>query len=250
MKNHFVKRGYVPADKKEFGHESYAVLIKAQKDIYYLIEQGYPIKSASTFVGNHYMLSERQRLALVRATSTFETVKKRKEKQITKGFNQQKVHIDGLNLIITLEVALSGSVLLQCMDGTIRDLAGLRGTYRLIDKTDIGISLIGKKLEKMHIATAYFYLDSPVSNTGRLKQRIQELLEPYGFNTEIELVNNADVRLENKDNVISSDSIILNKCSSWINLAAEIIEEAIPNPFLLDLGQLLNSPSGLKNRYW
>ncbi len=156
MKNHLAKRGYVPTDIKEFSQESYNTLIKAQNDIYYLLEQGYPIKSASTFVGNHYLLSERQRVALVRATSTNEAIKLRKSKQITEGFNQETVCIDGLNLIITLEVALSGSILLRCMDGTIRDLAGLRGTYRLIDKTDIAINLIGNKLEEMNIDNACF----------------------------------------------------------------------------------------------
>lgn len=110
-------------------------------------------------------------------------------------------------MIITLEVALSESILLQCMDGTIRDLAGLRGTYHLIDKTDKAISLTGNKLKAMDIDTAYFYLDSPVSNTGRLKQRIQELLMPYPYNIGIELVNNADIRLVNKKNVISSTAL-------------------------------------------
>lgn len=33
------------------------------------------------------------------------------------------------------------------MDGTIRDSAALRGTYRLIDKTKTAIMLIGKMLE-------------------------------------------------------------------------------------------------------
>ncbi|MFU0826588.1 MAG: DUF434 domain-containing protein [Lachnoclostridium sp.] len=235
MKNHNTKRGYVPNDRKEFGMESLEVLHKAQKDILYLIEQGYPIKSASTFVGNHYLLSERQRLALARATSTYETILNRKSKQITGKLKDQKVFIDGLNVIITLEVALSGSVLIQCMDGTIRDLAGLRGTYRLIDKTDVAITLIGSKLESLEIGYAHFYLDCPVSNTGRLKQRILELLDPYAFHTEVELVNNADVILEKSSNVITSDAIILNKCLSWINLAPGIIKENIPDAFLLDL---------------
>lgn len=33
------------------------------------------------------------------------------------------------------------------MDGTIRDLAALKGTYCLIDKTKTAIVLIGKMLE-------------------------------------------------------------------------------------------------------
>ena len=58
------------------------------------------------------------------------------------------------------------------MDGTIRDLAGLRGTYKLIDKTDRAINLIGEYLQKLKIKKVVFYLDSPVSNSGRLKIRI------------------------------------------------------------------------------
>lgn len=45
-----------------------------------------------------------------------------------------EVYIDCFNTVISLEIAFSDSTLLLCMDGTIRDLAGLRGTYRLIDK--------------------------------------------------------------------------------------------------------------------
>ena len=43
-----------------------------------------------------------------------------------------EVNIDGFNIIITLEVLLCDSILFSCMDGTIRDLAALRGTYRII----------------------------------------------------------------------------------------------------------------------
>ena len=38
-------------------------------------------------------------------------------------------------MIITLEVMLSDSILFDGMDGTIRDLAAVRGTYRIIPET-------------------------------------------------------------------------------------------------------------------
>lgn len=44
------------------------------------------------------------------------------------------------------------------MDGTIRDLAGLRGTYRLIDKTQIAIILIGEMFGKNKVEKAILYL--------------------------------------------------------------------------------------------
>ncbi len=62
-----VKRGYCPEDEKEFHSKSLEKLYCAGRDLHYLLNQGYPVKSASTFVGNHYLLSERQRLAIARA---------------------------------------------------------------------------------------------------------------------------------------------------------------------------------------
>ena len=222
-----VKRGYSPNDQKEFGNQSVEKLYKAGKDLQYLLNQGYNIKGASTFVGNHYLLSERQRLALARAVSANESIRIRRDKEIKNIPHGSAVNIDGFNTIITLEVALSESLLLKCADGTIRDLAALRGTYRLIDKTETAIILIGKILEKTNIQKAVFYLDAPVSNSGRLKQRILELLSQFNFEVQVEVIHNVDAVLEKLDNVITSDAIILDKCISWINLNKRIIEETM-----------------------
>lgn len=233
-----VKRGYLPKDQKEFGNESVETLCKAGKDLQYLLNQGYPIKGASVFVGNHYLLSERQRLAIVRGVSSEESIKIRNAKEIKDIPPGSIVNIDGFNTIITLEVALSDSLLLKCMDGTIRDLATLRGTYRLIDKTDEAIVLIGRMLEKHKTAKAVFYLDAPVSNSGRLKQRIADLLKEFGFEVQVEVIHNVDTVLEKLDHVTTSDAIILNKCMSWINLNRRIMEEFIGEYPYFDFSQL------------
>ena len=222
-----MKRGYSPDDEKEFGDQSVQKLYKAAEDLQYLLNRGYSIKGSSLFIGNHFLLSERQRLALVRAVSSRESIEKRKGKEIKSIPHGSIVNIDGFNTIITLEVALSGSMLLKCMDGTIRDLAALRGTYRLIDKTETAIMLIGKKLENDEISKAVFYLDAPVSNSGKLKQHILELLNKFSFEVQVEVIHNVDTVLETLDNVITSDAIILDKCGSWINLNRKIIEDSI-----------------------
>ena len=53
-----VKRGYVPSDDKEF-IDQIEKLREAGEELYYLVNRGYQIKSASTYVGNHHLLSER-----------------------------------------------------------------------------------------------------------------------------------------------------------------------------------------------
>lgn len=229
-----VKRGYFPSDKKEFTDNSLYKLYHAGKDLYYLLNQGYKTKGASVFVGNHYLLSERQRLALTRGISSEKNIKIRKDKEININIENSIVNIDGFNTIITLEVALSNSLLVKCMDGTYRDLAGLRGTYGIIDKTKDAILNIGEVLEKNKIKKANFYLDSPVSNSGNLKKKIEELLKNFSFEVEVFNINNVDATLEKLENVISSDAIILDKCKSWINLNKEIIEKKMENNFYVD----------------
>lgn len=230
-----VKRGYVPKDEIEFGGKWQEVLNKAGAELFYLLNQGYDIKSSITFIGNHYMLSKRQRLALARIVSTKDQLKGREEKKLDSFIGIYKVSIDGFNTIITLEVALSHSLLIEGMDGTIRDMAGLRGTYRVIDKTEKAITLILDKIEKLGVNEATFYLDKPVSNSGILKELILKISENYKIKTDVEVINDVDRVLEKLEGVITSDAIIIDKCVSWCNLNKSIIEESITNPWIFRL---------------
>lgn len=221
-----VKRGYVPTDKRDFNLEKLEKLRKAAEEVYFLLNRGYAVKPVTTFIGNHYLLSERQRLALARTISSEEHIQLRRQKELSDAELAGKtVYIDGFNTIITLEIAFSDSLLLECMDGTIRDLAGLRGTYRLVDKTDTAIQAIGETLTELKIQKAVFYLDAPVSNSGRLKQRIAELLETASFETEILIENAVDYLLKQHSPVITADAIILDECQNWYNLNKKIIQE-------------------------
>lgn len=218
------RRGYSPEDERDFKGQSLDKLSAAAADLSYLLNRGYPVKGASAFVGNHYLLSERQRLAIVRIISPEAAITKRREKE--RPYNTlagETVNIDGLNTIITLEVALSGSPVLRCMDGTVRDLAGLRGTYRIIDKTDTAVRLIILELRQLGVKGANFWLDAPVSNSGRLKSRIAEIAEETGFDVDIENINDVDRKLCDLPNVITSDSVILDHCQSWVNLNKRIL---------------------------
>lgn len=222
-----IKRGSALQDHREFGEKSLEILYQAGRDYYYLLNRGYSIKSASTFVGNHYLLSTRQRMALIRGIASRQKLDNRNKKEILSGLEHKAIHMDGFNILITLEVALSGSLLLHCMDGTIRDMAGLRGNYRLIDQTEKAILLIGDALEKSKIEQAIIYLDAPVSNSGRLKVCVESLLKDRNFELRVENSNQVDATLEKLENVVSSDSVILDRCKSWINLNKKIIEEHI-----------------------
>ena len=220
------KRGYVPEDDKYFSQEAICTLQKASRHVHYLINEGYDLKQASTFVGNHFQLSERQRLSIVRSVATDEQIICRRRKQISlSDLSGKDVMIDGFNTIITLEVMLCEGILFECMDGTIRDLAALRGTYRIIPETEDAIRMMFEILQKADIRKAIILLDEPVSNSGRLKSLMAEVGEDYSFDLDIRIIRDVDRTLYDKENVITTDSIILDHCISWINVASECMKE-------------------------
>lgn len=218
------KRGFVPEDERNFSPEAIELMRKASRHVCYLINEGYDLKQASTFVGNHYMLSERQRLAIMRSVATDAQIEERRKKQVRiDGLAGKEIWIDGFNTIITLEVILSESIVLECMDGAIRDLAALRGTYRLIPETDRAVGLLFEILKDAKVATVRILLDEPVSNSGRLKAKIADIGENYPFNLDIQILKEVDRELYGKELVVTSDSIILDHCKSWVNLSAECL---------------------------
>ena len=220
------RRGYVPEDEKQFTGKQLELLQKAANEVQFLLDRGYDVKPVTTFVGNYYLFSERQRLALARSVSARESIQKRVNKELLqteRGRLPEAVHIDGFNTVITLEVALSGSPVFYCRDGALRDLAGLRGTYRVIDKTQTAIELLLRQLELLHISEAVFYLDAPVSNSGRLSGLIRQCAKGYGISVQTQIIPDVDRVLEQMEGVISGDAIILNRCKSWLNVMPLII---------------------------
>ena len=213
------KRGYVPEDEKNFSPNAQKTLHTASRHISYLINEGYDLKQATTFVGNHFLLSERQRLAIMRSLATGEQLANRRRKELKwTDVAGRDVFIDGFNTVITLEVLLSGSILFTCMDGTIRDLAALRGTYRIIPETKEAVKLLFDVLQDIQIQTAHILLDEPVSNSGRLKTLLADAGEEYPFTLDIKILKDVDRALYEQENVITTDSVILDRCLSWLNL--------------------------------
>ncbi|MCL2164822.1 MAG: DUF434 domain-containing protein [Oscillospiraceae bacterium] len=212
-------RGLEPDDNRMFGVEQTGKLKSAQLELSFLLDRGYPIKSAMAFVGNHHQLTSRQSLAVTRSTASTESLSVRTGKSITPdGVAGKTIYIDGFNQIITLEVALSDGMLFVGQDGCVRDLAELRGTYRLIPQTMTAIDIIKGVCSELNVSDVVIMLDEPVSNSGRLKTRVYDTYWPMPV--DVVILRNPDAELKKLPCVVSSDSIVLDCCASWFNMAA------------------------------
>ena len=233
-------RGQHPSDVKLFAVEKIPDLRLAVADYSLLLTKGYAEKSALKLVGDRFTLTERQRLAVMRCSCSDQQRPGRKSREIDiGGVSGEPIAIDGYNVLITVEAAMSGGLIFIGRDGSCRDLASVHGTYRKVTETIPAVELIGGFLQQIGADRTLWLLDSPVSNSGRLKALIREIAGKNSWNWQIELVISPDAALIKTDMIVaSSDSVVLDACAKWVNLAAEIIKTTIPSAKIIDLSAI------------
>ncbi len=208
-------------------------LINVMEDVLFLLRRGYPSDSSLHFTTSHYQCVSRQILMLKRGICTDESLDIKRKKQLTFAeLKGKQLYIDGFNLIITLEVLLSGGTFFKGRDGCIRDLAGLRGNYHIIEETGLAIEQIAAICNKLEVSAITIYLDSPVSNSGKLKSLILEYQNHFDMPIEIVLIHNPDITLYGKSVVVSSDGIILEHCTHWFNMADYLMQNSRYKPII------------------
>lgn len=230
-------RGPHPADEKLFDAKAIDSLRLAVADYSLLLTKGYAQKSALKLVGDRFSLTERQRLAVMRSSCSDQQWASRKERRVSaETVAGEPIALDGYNVLITVEAAMSEGKIFRGRDGCYRDLASIHGTYRKVDETVPAVRLIGDFLQETGAGEALWLLDSPVSNSGRLKTLIGDLSSKNGWNWRVELLLSPDAELKTIDSIVaSSDGVVLDDCKRWFSLAAEIIRRKLPSARVIDL---------------
>ena len=250
-------RGPHPDDAALFAPALVPRLREAVADFSLLLTKSYANKSALKLVGDRFSLTQRQRLAVMRSSCSDQQRQARLARRVPiKALAGQPIAIDGYNLLITIEAALSGGLIFRGRDGCFRDLASIHGTYRKVEETIPAVKLIGEFLMEIgasraegvppsnrgqdardtSVAQVLWLLDSPVSNSGRLKTLIGQLARESNWPWEIRLTMSPDAELSKMDTiVVSTDSVVLDACPKWTNLAAEITTHRLPSTTIIDL---------------
>jgi hypothetical protein len=219
-------RGKQPNDDKLFAAEWHPIFTEAVDDFCHLLSRGYADNSIAQIVGNRYKLNKRQRDAIRRISSSDQEISRRQQKCCPpKDLKNRIVEIDGFNLLILLESALSGGYVFKARDGTYRDISSVHGSYKRVQKTEEAILLVGNTLRQLGVKSVKWYFDQPVSNSGKLKTRLLEISRENDFKWEVELVFDPDkVLVQSEKIVITADGLIIDQASKWFNLSAFLIE--------------------------
>ena len=234
-------------------------LREAVADFSLLLTKGYADKSALKLVGDRFSLTQRQRLAVMRSSCSDQQRRSRLARRVpVEALSGQPIAIDGYNLLITIEAAMSGGLIFQGRDGCFRDLASIHGTYRKVEETIPAVKLIGDFLTEIRAGPTLWLLDSPVSNSGRLKTLLAQIARENDWPWEVRLTISPDAELSSQWTVpssqfsancqlttvnrqltavvVSTDSVILDACQKWTNLAAAIITRGLPSATVIETG--------------
>jgi hypothetical protein len=230
-------RGQHPEDARLFADDRLADLRSAVADLSLLLSRGYAQPSALKVVGDRYNLEARQRMAMMRAACTDQALQARAGTRVScEAMRGKALLIDGYNVLTTVEAALAGGVILLARDATYRDIASMHGSFRKVEETMPALELVGEVAGDLGIAQCTWFLDAPVSNSGRLKQIIDARAGERGWNWHVEIVNNPDAVLSQASEIIASaDSVILDRCQRWFALANEVVQRRVQHARVLDL---------------
>ncbi|MBI4578190.1 MAG: DUF434 domain-containing protein [Planctomycetes bacterium] len=230
-------RGRHPADAEAFSPEVQPTLRQAVADLSWLLSHGYADKSAVKLVGDRYNLVERQRIAVARCACSDAALARRTEHRVdASAVAHRPLLLDGYNVLTTIEAALAGGIVLAGRDGCYRDMASMHGTFRQVRETLPALALVGEFLAARRVGEAVWLLDRPVSNSGRLKLKLIAVAAERTWPWRVELVGDPDAVLAaTPDIVATADSMILDRCARWFNLAREIVIQHVPRAPIVDL---------------
>lgn len=208
----------------------------ACEDYRYLLDRGYPSKSALDMVGNHYQLSRDERLMLFRGirstASVVETEQRLLELPLCAAKNSTPVQtqvqiagtllsrsslsliIDGYNVLGTILSYLLGRMLFIANDGIIRDIGAFHGKFSK------NASLFENAMHALaKTCMTYFgecmhkiYLDEPVSESAAHKLQLLSIFQKLNSNIQVIIIPSADFGLINSHEGIlcTSDSVIID----------------------------------------
>ena len=218
-------RGPDPEDAVAFAASQLERVRAAVAELSWLLSRHYAPASALALVGDRHQLTQRQRLAVGHCACADEPLVARCARRLASDdLAGRALRIDGFNCIITVEAALSGALLLVGRDGVWRDLSRVRGSYHPVAVTERAVALIGETLARAGVATIEWFLDRPVSNSGRLRELLLDTAAARGWPWRAELSDGTDRAVAAAPDVVaSSDSWILDRGLPWLDLPAAVL---------------------------
>lgn len=209
-------------------------LCEAAEDLRYLLSRGYPRQNSLQFVGNRYNLTQDFRQLLRRGIFSAQIAEERRRKKVpAEEIREERLSIDGYNVLITIESALKGKTILLADDGFIRDISGVSSGYRESVVTTEALMLIIDFLQIAGPAEVIFLFDSPISGSGELAARIRGMMSEKGIQGDALAVKVPERIMEKYEGIIaSSDTAVIDQAERVFDLAGHLVSDKIKASYI------------------
>jgi hypothetical protein len=201
----------------------------AIEDFRYLKNRNYPDKAALKLVSDHHRLNSIQRNCLFRSVFSTSESQQRRAKLTTAGnVAGNLLGVDWYNVLITVESYLKGYPVFISDDGLVRDSSGVHGSYKAGKITERGITEILSALAVLKPVRLELFLDSPISHSGEMAEKLrEELSRAAALPHRVSVFPSADFPLKSFTGIVAtSDSSIIDRLQvqKVFDLARFVIE--------------------------
>lgn len=212
-------------------------LRQAAADLRYLLGRGYPRELGLKLTGDRWGLDHGQRQVLRRGVVAPDTARSRRERLLPpSALAGQAVGVDGHNVIITLESALMGAVLVAADDGAVRDIGQKGRHYGPGPHTEAAAKLLVDALARAGAARAVILLDAPLPFSGQMAGVLRLLLAQAGLDGQARAVAVPEKELRVFEGIVASgDGPLIDAAAQPVDLAGAIIRAMEPRPQMISL---------------
>jgi hypothetical protein len=213
-------------------------LRQAAADFRYLLNRGYPRAASLALVGNRYDLPRSARQLLHRGVFADAVAQARCAKlRLLSTLTGLPLALDGHNVLITLESALKGRVLVAADDGFIRDVAQLSRAYRDSPATRQALTLLAAYVSRHHPGPLTILYDAPMKRSGELADLTRQIFAAQGLAAQARALPVPERELLDFEGALAtSDTHLIDAKDILVDLAGEIIRQelgALAQPIFL-----------------
>lgn len=183
-------------------------------DYLYLLDRSYPQKALIKLIGDRYRLSGTERSMLYRGICASGLAHERRSKLATTGMiRNNPVAIDTYNVLITIGSYLNGNAVFISNDHFVRDASEIHGKAIRATLLQRSVNLLFDFFLAHKPSGIHFFLDSSVSNSGMLAQKLNEILNQNQLHGTADTHRSPDhlLKATTKGLIATSDSTIIEK---------------------------------------
>ncbi len=189
------------------------------------------MKRAVDVIGEDYGLSKEERIALSKVIrDPVESLLNAFKLCPIGCVTGRDLGVDGFNVLITIEAAVSGEPVFLSTDGFIRDLSMRYSKYRPSKYFHKAVILLKELLLKLDPAETVIYLDSPIPKSGEIANELRLLLDDVA---RVEVVKEVDRMVSHHEVSASSDVVVIKKSKCVVDIPAAVIREEGIEPITL-----------------